>query len=242
MDKANSPQRSVSQLSTFEQCPLSYKYGYIDKLERGENFWSQAGTLGHSIFEEKDKGEISNCAEEWERRFPLEVTERPSSPYASKIVNNLYNGVLNFFKEFDGWRTTPEAIEMYFEVDMGDYSLRGYIDRLAYLNETDIGIQDYKISNHYKGEELRKKMRQLYLYCIPVKEKYGKYPKYLTLFFFKSGTFHTEEFSESMLKEAIDWANHINLQIISTKNFKANKDDFFCKNLCSFYKNCEAWK
>ena len=236
------PERSVSQLSTFEKCKLSYHYGYNLKFPRSDNFWSQAGTLGHSIFEEKDKGEIENCLEEWVRRFPLEVTERPNTSYANKIVNSVYNGVYKFFEKFNGWKTPPELLEHYFEVDMGDYVLRGYIDRVSFLNGSEMGIQDYKISNPYKGVELRNKMRQLYLYSVAFKEIYGKYPDKLTLFFFKTGTHHTEDFQEKYLKEAISWANHINLQIESTKEYPANKEDFFCKNICSFYNNCEAWK
>jgi putative RecB family exonuclease len=236
------PLRSFSQLSLFHQCKLAFKYGYIDNLERTSNFWAEAGTLGHSIFEEKDKGEIDNCAKEWEERFTKEVVSYPQIQNAEKIVENLYNGVLVFFKKFKGWRTIPELLEHPFETDMGDYTLRGFIDRVSYIEEDELGIQDYKISNPYKGKELREKMRQLYLYSKPLSEMYGRFPKKLTLFFFKTGTHHTEDFNEEYYKEALSWAEHTNMEIMHTKKYPATKDEFYCKNLCSFYENCEAWK
>lgn len=235
------PTRSFSQLSSFEECNLSYYYSKIEKVEQKDNIYSHAGTLGHTIFELMDKGEIDNPVEYWTNHFE---DYTPQTFFEQQQAVKIYHSCLNFFETFKGWRTKPLGLEEPFNLDFDEFFFRGYIDRYS-LQGTDYHIQDYKISNPYVGKDLQKKLKQLYLYSAHIKEKHGKYPKYLTFFFFKTGTYFTETFSLTKFRKAVDWSKKINnliLQATEKNEFNGNKQFFFCNNICSYRENCKAWE
>lgn len=235
------PKRSYSQLSSFEECQLSYYYNKIEKLESKDNIWSAVGLLGHDTFEKFEKGEIKNPYKYFIENYPHNL---PVSDFQQKQKEKLHKAVSKYFQTFSGWRTKAIGLEESFELDFKEFIFRGIIDRYS-LEGKDYHIQDYKVSNPYIGEGLESKLKQLYLYSAHIKDKYGKYPKKLTFLFFKTGDYYTEQFSLTKFNRAVDWAKRINEEILKAtkdKKFKENKDYFFCTNICSFKENCKAWK
>jgi len=92
--------------------------------------------------------------------------------------------------------------------------------------------------NEIITEEMRDFLRQLYLYSIPVYEKYGEYPKKLIFNFFREGGFWATDFNIKTLEEAKAWAVDTIESIRNDEKFAPNVDGFFCKWICGQRRNC----
>ena len=122
---------------------------------------------------------------------------------------------------------------------MPDGSLfQGYID-LVVKNNEDITVVDYKVSNpkNFKGDDLIKKTRQLYMYAPAIKKLFGKYPKRMMFSFFQ-GSYIIENFNEDKMHETLKWATDTISDINKERDFEHKADEFFCDKICSFRSNC----
>ncbi len=123
---------------------------------------------------------------------------------------------------------------------MPDDSLfQGYID-LIVENNGDITVVDYKVSNpkNFKGKELAKKTRQLYMYAPAIKQIFGKYPKRMMFSFFQGGDI-IETFDEAKMHETLSWATDTIAEIKKETTFEHTHDEFFCDKICSFRSKCD---
>ena len=95
--------------------------------------------------------------------------------------------------------------------------------------------------------------RQLYLYSVWIKKKYGKFPKYLWFFQFRIGHIEKLEFNIEDFYEVLHWIYDTLCQIeeeqfwmpIDFSNMKKDEIDnatFFCRNLCDYRMDCSYWK
>ena len=124
----------------------------------------------------------------------------------------------------------------------GEKKIIGYIDRLVDNKENDeIEIHDYKTSRGILIKENIENSRQLALYSLAIKEKFGKEKKVCMVWHFLSHDVKfcarkTNEELESIKKEIIELIDKIE----STKNFPATKSRL-C-DWCDYRNICEAWK
>lgn len=225
---------SFSRLMTFEQCPLQYKYKYIDKLDNNtSNFFSELGNLGHTLLEAYDRDKIP--ANKLGVTFDKYVNKRvPTSP-PFPIRSSWIKQTSEFFTKFQGFSTPALGIERNFVVDFGDFKLKGFIDR-----ETSKAIIDYKISNPFKKKDVKTKRRQLYLYSKAYKDQYGHFPEKLYFYFFRKQEFIVFPFNEDEYNEAVEWARSVVRKIEAATEHPAKIDTGFCHNLCSFRDVCTA--
>ena len=120
-------------------------------------------------------------------------------------------------------------------------------------------VVDHKSKSKFTSKQEQKEYaRQLYLYSLAVKEKFGTYPSKLVFNMFRAGQIVEIGFSESDLQEAIDWFTETVGQIFLETSWQdkiateyKNKDlkltafkkqDFFCNELCSMRKYCQRSK
>ena len=83
-----------------------------------------------------------------------------------------------------------------------------------------------------KDKELDEVLKQLYLYSIPVKDKYGSYPTKLCLNCFRNQELIVEPFDETKLEETKQWAVDRIHEIQGEKEFEPNQNFFFCPWIC----------
>ena len=88
-------------------------------------------------------------------------------------------------------------------------------------------------------EERRKYLRQLNIYAIRLKEKYGEWPVELWFNKFREGRLDREPFSEIAAQEDRDWFLRSIDNIYKAESFPAKPDHFFCDHLCSVREHCE---
>lgn len=243
---------SYSRLASYHQCPYAWKLKYIDCVQGEENFFSQYGSLMHSILEQYEKGTLSlfEISQYYEEHFSDVVTyDAPPNNYID-MKQSYYEKGLDYLDNIDlsldGYDVLGVEKEVRFP--LCGYEMVGYIDLLLKDQKTgDITILDHKSGSvkFKKNGEVSKSekkhvlafQRQLYLYAIGVMEEYGVKPKYLKWNLFKDRNWLTEEFNDEAFEEAKKWAEDTIKSIEQETSWPPNPDRYFCYNLCDM-RNC----
>lgn len=172
---------SHSRLSTYENCPLQYKFRYIQKpdIEKYQGIEAFVGTRFHETME-KLYGELKfdkiNTKEElllyyeqiWQENYTDDVVivneEKTALDY-KKMGRRCICSYYDRYYPFDQSRTL--GIETKIEIDLdgtGKYIMQGYIDRLSQNNDGVYEIHDYKTSGSLPTQNKLDSDRQLALY------------------------------------------------------------------------------
>lgn len=179
---------SHSKLSTFEKCPLRYKFQYIDKirLDIPEGIEAFMGKRVHTILENlykdlKDSGAPSlkdvlegfdSC---WGNDFCDDI----------RIVKQEFTGdyyrdlgrkcITNYYLRYQPF-TDSETLGLEEKVwlDLDGYKYLGYIDRISRLGDGRYQVHDYKTGGYLPRDEDFQGDRQLTLYQLALQEKYGR--------------------------------------------------------------------
>ncbi|MBF0595607.1 MAG: PD-(D/E)XK nuclease family protein [Candidatus Omnitrophica bacterium] len=175
---------SHSRLSTFETCPLKYKFTYIDKIrsDEEESIETFMGTHYHDTME-KLYGELryqvmtldkvlAYFNAEWDKEYSpaIKVTKkgRTAEDYralARKCIEEYYKT----YHPFNQSKTL--GIEQRVKIDLkgdGKYLVQGFIDRLSQAPDGTYEIHDYKTNAHLPEQKKQDEDRQLALYQIGV--------------------------------------------------------------------------
>ncbi|MBS3074897.1 PD-(D/E)XK nuclease family protein [Candidatus Pacearchaeota archaeon] len=247
---------SHSRISAFEQCPLKFKFRYIDKLTPeiectieaylGEKVHETLEWLYLKILEKRNlqlEDAIEYYAKSWKRDFKEEIkivnTNLTFEYYFDKGIKFLIDYFIKNYPFLDN----TIAIEHQVTIDLnndGKYMLQGYIDRLVHNNESNIfEIHDYKTGSIKTQEELNKD-RQLALYSIGIRKEFNASDVHLIWHFLdfnqKMISKRTEEQLESLKQDIINLINKIE----STTIYPASPSPL-CK-WCEFGKYCEQTK
>lgn len=179
---------SHSRLSTFEQCPLKFRFQYIDKIERPEEEGIEA-FLGQRVHETLEKlyKDLKFLKENslqdllaffdkqwnkhWNNNIIIVKKEYNSENYRKlgiKYVTDYYNR----FKPFNQERTiaTEKRITIKLD-DKGKYKMQGYVDRLSF-KDGYYEVHDYKTNANLPIEEYMTEDRQLALYSLAILKSY----------------------------------------------------------------------
>lgn len=182
---------SHSKLSTFEQCPLKYKFKYIDKIKPliEKTIEAHLGTAVHdtlewvynSVKENPNKtitlDEIINYyAVKWQDEFSDEILVVKKEMSAKDYFNKGVEFLINYYTEHQPFQDGTIACEKRIEIQLDENTkIQGFIDRLVHNIEKGIyEIHDYKTANHLPTQEKMDQDRQLALYSIAIKEIYGQ--------------------------------------------------------------------
>ena len=187
---------SHSKLSTFEQCPLKYKFRYIDKIipEIEKSIESHLGTCVHDalewLYSQVKEGRVPTLddliiyySEIWQKQFKEEFIIVKKELTAKDYFNKGVEFILNYYtanQPFqEGTLELEKKITIRLNKDSGNpsgdfHQIIGFIDRLAQNPETQAyEIHDYKTANALPDQQKMDEDRQLALYSIAIKEAYG---------------------------------------------------------------------
>ena len=200
-------------------------------------FFNTFGTLGHSVFEKIDRGELAptRAYEEWNSRYAAEVV-----PHTVGWMDNWKREADRFFQNFKGWKTEPVWVEHHFVLDMDGYKFQGYVDRLGMAANGDLIITDYKCAKPYTGTNLKEKARQLYLYAGAVYAESGKWPTKLIFFHFRQNLPVIIPFKEADFEEAMEWMDRTVRDIENySGSYPMQDNGYFCEAVCGYRNTCE---
>ena len=231
---------TYSKLSTYLQCPLKYKYIYIDRLDKKyrvpKPFLSFGNSMHKALYhffkmpvDERTKTALQQILRKvWIRDdYTSESEERD---FGLKGIDQL-----NDFYEKEDITLKPLYLEKYFSIRIDDYMLTGKIDR---IDETDSGYEiiDYKTGNYIMTPDELKKDMQLPIYLLAAKydlELPVSKLTYLYLSDVKRVSVAAAEIDIDMLKQQLI---EIMKTIESDTEFRP-KDNIFCP-YCEFSVIC----
>ena len=222
---------SHSRLSSFEQCPLKYKFRYIDHLEP-EVEQTIEGFLGNMVHEtlewiynqvkEGTTPDLDNVIDYyinlWNKNFNNEIKITREENDAEHYFNMGIKFVIDYFLAHSPFKDNTIAIEHKILISLdpeGKYLIQGYIDRLVHHKESNIfEIHDYKTGNSIKSQEDLDKDRQLALYSLGIKNSFPDVSDVHLIWHFlafnkKMISRRTDEQLESLKQDIINLINKI---------------------------------
>lgn len=183
------PTYSHSKLSTFEDCPLKFRYKYIDHAAAPEVEGIEA-FLGKRVHETLEKlyGDLLNgrqnsleqivsyYEENWQRNWGPEVNiveARFTADDYRRVGADALRKYYDRFYPFNQTQTLGLEERLTFPLDEnGRYHVQGYIDRIARRADGTLEIHDYKTSKSLPSQQQIDEDRQLALYHIGLKRQW----------------------------------------------------------------------
>ena len=182
---------SYSSISTYELCPLQYKFRYVDrKPERrtpalgfGESL-HEALRLFHAqpvpVPPSLDQL-LAYLDETWDPRvYRSEKEERAYRGHAREVLTAYHRDNASSFR-------VPVALEQRFQIDVDGVTVSGVIDRMDRHPDGAYEIIDYKTSRRLPPRKYVESDLQLSIYYLAAWEVWGIVPERLTLYFLLPG-------------------------------------------------------
>ncbi|MGV8151804.1 MAG: RecB family exonuclease [Candidatus Nanoarchaeia archaeon] len=245
---------SHSRISTYEQCPLKFKFKYIDKLapEIKSSIEGYLGGKVHEvlewIYDSVKEGSIPTLDDTiekyifvWNKDYSNDIKIVNNDLTSEFYFNQGIKFLINYYTKNYPFNDNTLATECKIVVNLDKerkYQIIGYVDRLVFDREKNIyEIHDYKTGNFLKTQEELDKDRQLALYSIGVKEMFSNVKDIDLIWHFlafneKRTSKRTEEELEKLKNEVLALIKKIE----STKEFSASPS-ILCK-WCEFRKYC----
>ena len=245
---------SHSKLSTFEQCPLKYKYRYIDQIkpEIEKTIESHLGTCVHDTLEwlytqsQKNTPTIDNLikyyAEKWKEKYSPKIAivrqEFTEKDYFNKGINFL----IGYYTKHHPFKDGTFELEKKIVIRLGEHKIQGFIDRLSLNPLTkEYEIHDYKTANFLPSQKKADEDRQLALYSIAIKEIFGQEKKVKLIWHYLAhNTELTSQRTNLQLKLLKQQVHELIKKIESTTYFPTNKS-ILC-NWCEYKEICPEFK
>ncbi len=239
---------SYSQISTYELCPLKYKYQYVLKIPTGPHSAASFGSSVHNALQkfyqlfmnDKEVGltHLLNLLESsW---IPVGYTSREEQTKQKEEARQMLE---NYFHSFHSPEIAVKDLEKLFKIKVGsDVCLTGKIDRVDEKADGAIEIIDYKTGNMPDEKKLKKDM-QLAIYAMAAND-YGLYRKpieKINLSFYYLA--HREKVTVTRNEEDI---HDVKLKVreiadkIRMGEFPARTGPWCAR--CDFRMICEAWQ
>jgi len=248
---------SHSRLSSFEQCPLKYRFRYIEKIDPDFK-QSIEGFLGNKVHDtlewiynhpKKETLEsddvIKHYIENWNKDFSPAIKIVKADLTAEVYFNKGLKFLICYFLKHKPFKDGTIATEKRIFIDLdkeGSKKLIGYIDRLVHNKETNIlEVHDYKTSGSIKSQEELDNDRQLAIYSIAIRNE------------FKEATdvhlvWHFLDFNQTLVsKRTIEQLAQLKQDIIKLINKIENENDFppqpsiLC-NWCEYQSKCDLFQ
>ena len=258
---------SFSQINTYQRCPYQYKLGYVLNIpKKGGPALSFGNTIHLTLQDFYKKIQELNSSKQISLFEVKKVEEKNSSEikvpslvelqniYKNRWIPDWYKDQkqresyfekgLNLLKEFyksqeNNW-TIPVSLEGGFKINVGEYVVRGRIDRIDQLPNSNLEIIDYKTGNAKDKLSIDDK-QQLLIYQIAVEtlpqyKNIGKIEK-LTFFYVnenKQISFVGTDKDKLKLEEKLSST----IEKIRTGDFTAKPSKHVCTS-CDFKEICE---
>jgi len=249
---------SHSRLSTFEQCPLKFKFRYIEKIipEVEKTIEIHLGTVIHNTLEwlytqVKNKKTptldqaIRFYAKKWEENYKPEILIVKSKMTAKDYFEKGVQFIMDYHAKNHPFDENTIELEKKILISLDEekkYQIQGFIDRLAYNLKTEqYEIHDYKTANYLPNQEKFENDRQLALYSIGIKELFSDDKEICLIWHYlahnqKICSKRTDEQLSQLKKETLELIK----QIEATEKFPP-----YVSKLCDWceYKTiCPAWQ
>jgi putative RecB family exonuclease len=185
---------SPSACSAFKECPLAYRFSYIERLPEPPSPWTTKGTLVHRALERlflrppearTVDAAVADLATARAELTPdpdftdLELT--PEEWEAFDADAELL--VRRYFELEDPTTVRPIGLELKLEADLGRVRLRGVIDRLELDDDGELVVTDYKTGSAPSEWWEAKSLSGVHIYALLCERMLGKRPARVQLYY-----------------------------------------------------------
>lgn len=218
---------SYSRLSRFEQCPLSFKFHYVERREAEPGMPLRFGKVVHAALERLLREVIDQ-----EKTGPLD-DERAVTLFSEAWAAEQLTGVHEFgegvaivraFVRAQGVIDHRDvlAVEKEFCLPAGPFTVVGFIDRVDRVDDETIEVVDYKTNRQLFTREEVDTSLQLSLYEIAVRRMWPWAKKVrLTFAMLRHGVRMTTTRTEEQLTAALQYAETIGRMTEEATDFPA---------------------
>ncbi len=182
------PVYSHSRLSSFEKCPLQYKFRYIDRIKTATiGIEAFMGIRVHEVLEKLYRDlmmskqpsldeMVALYQEKWREEFSEKVTivkTEYTPDHYRQVGERCVVGYYQRYEPFDQATTVglEERVALGLDPD-NRYQLQGYVDRLSRAGPGVYEIHDYKTSSSLPSDVDLRRDRQLTIYQMAVQRRF----------------------------------------------------------------------
>jgi len=181
---------SNSRIGAYENCPMQFKYKYIDRIKPEEEFETVEAFMGSRVHESMEKlytyvkmqkeFSLENLLAYYEKLWgknwsedvqiiKKEFTAEDYKNVGKKAITNYYSR----YKPFDQERVL--GLEKTIQITLKDdnnYRLQGIIDRLSETKDGFYEVHDYKTGGYLPAKKHFEEDRQLAIYQLGVQKEF----------------------------------------------------------------------
>lgn len=202
---------SPSRASSFQDCPLRFRFASIQSLPEPPGFHAVKGNVVHRALEillrmsapdrtrESARAAMSASRSEYEPKYDFVGLELDDAA-ARSFWSDCERLVDAYFNLEDPATLHDVELELWVEAPLGKFHVRGYVDRLERLADGGLVITDYKTGKAPRENDVSNKMRQLEMYAYMVRALRGELPAKMRLMYLKDGVVLEQQPTETSIK------------------------------------------
>lgn len=241
---------SPSRVGSFTSCPLQFRFVSVQGLPDPPTIHTTIGTIVHRalelLFAHDARSRTPDTAKESHEIARNEFAQHPdvtllklSASETDKLWKTTEALVQSYFKIEDPSQVNHHASELRLEHSMGEFTLRGILDRLERDEKGRLVIVDYKTGRSPHHTQKQQRMNSMMLYAWLCQQEFGEIPSTLRLMYLKDGTVIEEYPTEQSVKFQVTRTNAVWRAVATACTsgyFKPNKSAL-C-NFCSYKQWC----
>jgi putative RecB family exonuclease len=185
---------SPSACSAFKECPLAYRFSYLEHLPEPPSPWTSKGTLVHRALEllfvrpaserTVEAARADLAAARVELATHPDFTDLELSPDEWAQFDAEAELLVERYFELEDPRTVrPIGLELKLEADLGKVRLRGVIDRLELDEHGELVVTDYKTGSVPSEFFEAKSLSGLHIYALLCERMLGRRPARVQLLY-----------------------------------------------------------
>ncbi len=230
---------SFTQIESYSECPLRYRFTFIDKIPRRPKPYFSFGSTIHDVLKEFYAHLQKGHDVDIQTLLDIYNDTWISGGYKDKKEEKIYKmrgkrELTEFFNKNKSSLKAPLYIEKKFILNIEKRILKGFIDRIDELEDGSAEIIDYKTGKESKN----KSIMQLDLYAIAATEKLGLDVSKLSFYYISGNTKRTFKRTPDNLEETKSKIIGT-ISEIESCNFRP-KISYNCK-FCNYQILCPAY-
>ena len=190
---------SPSSISSFKECPLAFRFSYLDRLPQPPAPHSSKGTLVHRALERfYDRPADERTAAALDRDLDdaradlrddpdftgLDLTDAEWDAFHADARALAHRT----FALEDPATVVPVGLELKLQASLGDVTVRGVIDRLERTPEGDLVVSDYKTGRVPGDRYVEKSLAGVQMYALMCERLFGTVPARIQLLYLSRPT------------------------------------------------------
>jgi len=188
------PSLSPSSIAAFKECPLAFKFSYVERLPEPPSAAASKGTLVHKALEllmlrapaeRTREAALADLVAAWALlETDSEFADLDLAPEAwAEFHASAQQLVLRYFDLEDPTQVNPIGLELKLEARLGDLRVRGIIDRLDLDANGELVVTDYKTGS-VPGERFESKsLAGVHVYAMLCEQMLGRLPARVQLYY-----------------------------------------------------------